>query len=157
MLILTTTILFPHPLKVTRLSLLVFIFAQLRKIHLLHSDDVKAISHCKELAFLGSNALLKNPSTGVIMLYDRSNSQTTQVYGENACKFETGRLRRVVVAENLNTKIGIGGQACDLTQFQLRWHNNADEILKNSLLGSCHMSWRTRALPGLWMKNGLPH
>lgn len=71
-----------------------------------------------------------NPSTGVIMLYDRSNSQTTQVFGENACKFETGRLRRVVVAENLNTKIGIGGQACDLIHFQLRWHNNADEILK---------------------------
>lgn len=70
-----------------------------------------------------------NPTTGVIMLYDRSNSQTTQVFGEDACQFETGRLRRVVVAENLNTEIGIGGQACDLIQFHLRWHNNANELL----------------------------
>lgn len=59
-------LLFPHPLKVTRLSILVFIFAQLRKTHLLHSDDVTAISHCKELAFLGSNALLKSTQVPVL-------------------------------------------------------------------------------------------
>lgn len=67
------------------------------------------------------------------MLYDRSNSQTTQVFGEDACKFETRRLRRVVVAENLNTKIGIGGQACNLIQFYLQWYNSADEIFKKNL------------------------
>lgn len=57
--------------------------------------------------------------TGIVMLYDRSNGQTTQVSGENATPFEYGRPRRVVVQENLNTIIGIGGLGCDLFQFKL--------------------------------------
>lgn len=35
--------------------------------------------------------------TKVVMFYDRSNSQTSQVFGENATPFEYGRLRRVLV------------------------------------------------------------
>jgi hypothetical protein len=35
--------------------------------------------------------------TGVIMLYNRSNSQTTQVSGENAMPFEWGHPHRVIV------------------------------------------------------------
>ena len=52
--------------------------------------------------------------TGVVMLYDRSNGQTTQVSGENATPFEYGRLRRVVVQKELNTILGMGGVECDL-------------------------------------------
>lgn len=71
-----------------------------------------------------------NLRTGVIMLYDRSNSQTTQVFGENAVKFEPGRLRRIVVAPYLNTKIGMGGRACNFIQFRLLWHKNINEVLR---------------------------
>jgi hypothetical protein len=58
----------------------------------------------------------------VVMLYDRSNAQTTQVSGDNATPFEHGRLRRVVVQQGLNTIIGMGGVGCDLVQFELIWH-----------------------------------
>ena len=58
----------------------------------------------------------------VVMLYDRSNGQTTQVFGDNATPFEHGRLRRVVVQKGLNTIIGMGGVGCDLVQLELIWH-----------------------------------
>jgi hypothetical protein len=53
--------------------------------------------------------------SGVVMLYDRSSIQTTQVSGENATPFESGRLRRVVVQEKLNTIIGTG-VGCNLVR-----------------------------------------
>lgn len=58
----------------------------------------------------------------VVMLYDRSNSRTTQVYGDNSTPFEPGRRRRVVVQEGLNTIFGMGGGQCDLVKFQIKWH-----------------------------------
>jgi hypothetical protein len=60
----------------------------------------------------------------VVMLYDRSNGQTTQVSGDNATPFEHGRLRRVVVQQGLNTVIGMGGVGCDLVQFELIWYQD---------------------------------
>jgi len=66
---------------------------------------------------------IDDPDTGVVMLYDRSNSQTTQVSGGNAKPFEPGRTRRIVVANDVNTEIGMGGIACDLVRFKLRWHD----------------------------------
>ncbi len=68
--------------------------------------------------------------TGVVMLYDRSNSQTTQVFGENATPFEWGRSRRVVVQKKLNTIIGMGGVRCDLVQFKLEWHQDPTQVVK---------------------------
>jgi len=65
----------------------------------------------------------------VVMLYDRSNSQTTQVGGENATPFQHGRLRRVVVHENLNTIFGMGGTNCDLVEFMIIWHQQSNDTL----------------------------
>lgn len=48
-----------------------------------------------------------NLDSRVIMLYDRSNSQTTQVFGDDSTPFEYGRLRRIVVQKGLNTIIGM--------------------------------------------------
>lgn len=63
-----------------------------------------------------------DPESKLVMLSDRSHLQTTQVYGENATPFEHGRIRQVVVHENLNTIIGLGGAACDLVKFKISWH-----------------------------------
>ncbi|KAH8598558.1 kinase-like domain-containing protein [Bisporella sp. PMI_857] len=75
-----------------------------------------------------------NLDTGVVMLYDRSHSCTTQVFGENAKPFEHNRIRKVLVQKGLNTIIGIGGERRDLVQFELRWHQNPTqtaETVKN--------------------------
>lgn len=65
-----------------------------------------------------------DPDTSVIMFYDRSHGQTTQVFGENATPFEHGRLRRVVVHEGRNKVIGMGGVGKDLVLFELKWHQD---------------------------------
>ena len=56
------------------------------------------------------------------MLYDRSFVQSTQVFGGNAVPFEHGRVRKILVQEDLNTLIGMGGERRDLFQFELKWH-----------------------------------
>lgn len=73
---------------------------------------------------------IDDPDTGVVMLYDRSNGQTTQVFGGNVKPFEPGRIRRIVVANGVNTEIGMGGIACNLVRFKLRWHDqdNLDTV-----------------------------
>ena len=70
------------------------------------------------------------PVTNVIMLYDRSHGQTTQVFGDNSTPFENGRLRKVVVQKKLNTVIGMGGVDRDLVQFKLRWYQTWDETIE---------------------------
>ena len=53
------------------------------------------------------------------MLYDRSTTKSTQLYGANAIPFELGRgPRRVVVTQNFNKEFGFGGVTCDLVQFK---------------------------------------
>lgn len=66
----------------------------------------------------------------VVVLYDRSNSQTTQISGDNAIPFERGRLRRVVVQKRLNTIIGMGGVRCDRVQFELAWHHDPFDMME---------------------------
>ncbi len=71
---------------------------------------------------------------GVVMLYDRSHGCTTQVFGENATPFEHGRIRKVLVQQDLNTIIGMGGEGRDLVQFELEWHQDPTrtaESIKN--------------------------
>ena len=63
-----------------------------------------------------------NMATKVVMFYDRSHSQTSQVFGENATPFEYGRSRKVVVQKRLNTLIGLGGVGRNMFQFELKWH-----------------------------------
>ncbi|KAK8123132.1 kinase-like protein [Apiospora sp. TS-2023a] len=61
-------------------------------------------------------------SNKVVMFYDRSHSQTSQVYGDNATPFEHGRGgRKVVVQQDLNTIIGMGGTKRNLVRFKIRW------------------------------------
>ncbi|KLJ10845.1 hypothetical protein EMPG_09859 [Blastomyces silverae] len=60
--------------------------------------------------------------SNVIMLYDRSYGQTTQVLGDGAIPFEHGRSRKVVVLDQVNAIIGMGGVARNLVQFKLQWH-----------------------------------
>ena len=67
--------------------------------------------------------------TKIVMLYDRSHSQTTQVFGENATPFEYGRVRKVVVQKELNTIIGMGGEGRKLVQFELVWHQGPIETI----------------------------
>ena len=57
-------------------------------------------------------------ATGAVMLYDRSNGQTTQVSSENSIPFQMGRVRRIVIDPQLNTEFGMGGVACDLVRFR---------------------------------------
>jgi hypothetical protein len=66
--------------------------------------------------------------TNVVMFYDRSSSQTSQVFGENAVQFEHGRPRRVVVQDQLNTIIGMGGVKRNLVLFQLQWHYLPEQV-----------------------------
>ncbi|TAQ85243.1 hypothetical protein B7494_g6429 [Chlorociboria aeruginascens] len=68
----------------------------------------------------------------VVMLYDGSNGQTTQVFGDDAIPFEHGRLRRVVVKDDLNTMIGMGGVRCDLVQSELIWHKDSENMIERA-------------------------
>ncbi|KAH8669292.1 kinase-like domain-containing protein [Ilyonectria robusta] len=68
--------------------------------------------------------------TKVIMFYDRSHAQTSQVFGDNATPFEYGRLRKVVVQEKVNTIISMGGVGRNLVQFELKWHCRPDDTME---------------------------
>lgn len=62
--------------------------------------------------------------SGLVVLYDRSHCQSTQVFGEHATSFELDRNRRVVVGEGINTKFGMGGEKQNLIEFELKWHQD---------------------------------
>ncbi|KAJ5158879.1 uncharacterized protein N7500_008530 [Penicillium coprophilum] len=61
------------------------------------------------------------PTTNVILLYDRSNGQTTQLFGEDAVPFEHGRLRRVVIQKDMNSRMSMGGGS---VQFEFIWYQD---------------------------------
>ena len=68
-------------------------------------------------------------ATNKIMLYDRSNSMSTQLCGRNAVPFELGRKpRRVVVDRSLNDEFGFGGDGCNLVRFKICWHMSASNV-----------------------------
>jgi hypothetical protein len=70
--------------------------------------------------------------TNIVMLYDRSHGQTTQVLavpGDDVKPFEYGRLRKVVVQERLNTIIGMG-EGRGRVQFELKWHPVPAEMME---------------------------
>ncbi|KAI0805623.1 kinase-like domain-containing protein [Xylaria sp. FL0064] len=77
-----------------------------------------------------------DPTANVVMFYDRSHNQSSQVFEKNAMQFGYGRLRKVVVNNDTNTKIGIGGQKRNLVIFELRWHYDpipAMQMVQNRL------------------------
>ncbi|KAI1153672.1 kinase-like domain-containing protein [Nemania diffusa] len=63
-----------------------------------------------------------DPDTNIVMLYDRSHSLSTQVFGDDAMPFQYGRPRKVVVHQTVNTVIGMGGEKRDLVLFELHWY-----------------------------------
>ena len=69
-------------------------------------------------------------NTNVVMFYDLSHSQTSQVFGDDATPFESIRSRKVVVQERLNSIIGLGGEGRNLVMFELKWYRNAAETMK---------------------------
>ncbi|KAJ5244027.1 hypothetical protein N7489_004123 [Penicillium chrysogenum] len=70
------------------------------------------------------------PATQLVMLYDRSHGQSTQVFGSNATPFEHGRLRQVVVQHLLNDVLGMGGIGKNAVQFQLMWKQNPSQTME---------------------------
>ncbi|KAG5289215.1 CAMK family protein kinase [Histoplasma ohiense] len=74
----------------------------------------------------------RDPKTNVVMLFDRSHSQTTRVFGgddDESMPFEYGRLRKVVVQAKVNTMLGMGGEGRNLVLFELKWHLSAAEMI----------------------------
>ncbi|KAK2812448.1 hypothetical protein FQN50_001449 [Emmonsiellopsis sp. PD_5] len=63
-------------------------------------------------------------NTNIVMLYDRSHSQTTQAFGDDAIPFEHGRARKVVVHKKVNSILGMGGAMRNLVLFELKWHHD---------------------------------
>jgi hypothetical protein len=63
-----------------------------------------------------------DPVSNVVMFYDRSHSQTCAFHGNDATPFRYGFPRKVLVQNEINTSLGIGGSKRDLIQFGLRWH-----------------------------------
>ncbi|KAI0537195.1 kinase-like domain-containing protein [Xylaria digitata] len=84
-------------------------------------------------------------ATNVVMFYDRSHNQSCQVYGEVATPFEYGRPRKVVVNDEINTIIGIGGEKRNLISFELKWHCEPRcvmEKVKNRQHGTLEQNYR---------------
>ncbi|KAK4031609.1 kinase-like domain-containing protein [Parachaetomium inaequale] len=74
--------------------------------------------------------------TNVVMFYDRSASQSSQVFDENAVPFEHGRLRRVVVEKGMNTIIGMDGVGRDLLAEREGSRLEENPHLARSVIGS---------------------
>ena len=67
--------------------------------------------------------------SGEIMLHDLSRLRSTQTFGDDAIPFQAARSpRQIVVADKLNTHIGIGGLQCNLIQFRLVWHRRSFDV-----------------------------
>lgn len=64
------------------------------------------------------------PKTGVVLLYDRSTSRSTQVYGDPSFKFELNGIRRVVVQKDMNQLLGMGGTGRNRIQFEIVWKHS---------------------------------
>ncbi|KAI1956311.1 hypothetical protein LOZ58_006388 [Ophidiomyces ophidiicola] len=69
--------------------------------------------------------------SGVILLYDRSHSMTTQISGENTLQFAPERSRRVVLTASMKAILGFGGVRCDLYRFKLMWHKSSMSTEEN--------------------------
>lgn len=105
--------------------------------HVLDIGHVRSMGNTTTLATLGRNgdvfvggssisriqcSFEIEPTSKVVMFYDRSHNGSSQVSGKNATPLEHGRSRKVVVQQDVNTVIGMGGVGRDLVQFELQWH-----------------------------------
>ncbi|KAI0860808.1 kinase-like domain-containing protein [Xylaria cubensis] len=81
-----------------------------------------------------------NQETNIIMFYDRSHSQTCQVYeypGAETKPFEPGRPRKVVVGPQVNLCIGLGGAHRNLYEFRLKWKDNLQSTMNKVKKREC--------------------
>lgn len=60
----------------------------------------------------------------LVLFHDRSSNQSCQVYDvvDDVHPLEHGRPRKVVVTDEINRRIGIGGEKRDLLLFDLKWN-----------------------------------
>lgn len=84
--------------------------------------------------------------SGLIMLWDRSDGQTTHILyvPDTPCfEFEFGRPRRILVSEEVNPIIGFGTTKENLIRFRLEWNPSQTrrpaDLFRDSLLLS---GWR---------------
>lgn len=70
------------------------------------------------------------PTTDVIMLYDRSHGQITQIFGENVTPFENGCVRKILIQKKPNSVSGWVDKGYDLVQFELQWHQHPTEVVE---------------------------
>ena len=70
-------------------------------------------------------------NTHVVMLYDRSFANTTQVFGDDSVPFEHGRPCKVVIKNKLNTCIGMGGSSRRRIEFRVQWHLSVADAMNN--------------------------
>lgn len=68
----------------------------------------------------------------LVLFHDRSSNQSCQVYGkqqgEDVFPFEPGRPRKVVITNEVNRVIGIGGEKKDLLMFKVEWNSKVASI-----------------------------
>lgn len=70
-----------------------------------------------------------NRDTKVVMLRDESSSRSTKTFGDDAVSFELGRdPRRIMIAPNVNTELGIGGSKSNLYTFKLIWYQKEAQV-----------------------------
>ncbi|KAI1324043.1 hypothetical protein F5Y16DRAFT_402801 [Xylariaceae sp. FL0255] len=75
-----------------------------------------------------------DPSTSLVMFYDRPFSLFSQVFGMNATPFELERPRRkAVVTNEVNTIIGMGGVKHNLIKFELVWHDDNIPLIQDKV------------------------
>ncbi|KAL2044483.1 hypothetical protein N7G274_003188 [Stereocaulon virgatum] len=61
------------------------------------------------------------------MLHDQSATKCTQVYSSNSQSFQNGRDRNIVIRNDFNTEIGMGGTNCDKIRFEIKLLVETDE------------------------------
>lgn len=85
-----------------------------------------------------------NSSDNIVMFVDRSRTQSSQVFGDNATPFEYPRDRQIAVLPGVNNIIGMGGVGRDLVLFHLQWNTSspheAMERVKN--MPTFDVNWR---------------
>lgn len=92
--------------------------------------------------FIGGSSISKiqcsfeiNLDTKVVMLFDRSHAQTTQVDRSQdpratTTQFEDGRRRQIVVMKHLNEIVRMGGSGRDLVKFEIEWHHDQPQTMQ---------------------------
>ncbi|KAL8805840.1 MAG: hypothetical protein Q9182_001752 [Xanthomendoza sp. 2 TL-2023] len=96
-------------------------------------DDADIILHGSKISKIQCSFEI-NLDTKVVMLFHRSFSGSTQVYstdrpGAMATPFEFPRFRQVVVMDNINEIIEMGGSGPDCVRFRINWHQNQSETM----------------------------